>query len=453
MALTPDQVKQYYATEGTKATPLSPTDWLAQQNTQPAAQPVVTAAQPITYNVDSANNPATLMQMPSTGSMPDWRATLASLPTTAAIAGEQSPEQIAAAGEQKTLQQKILDMMSGLGEKVGMLDKQTGMSDTQNELNDVYGQIGGLQQEAQAIPLQVQAASEGRGRTEAGVAPLEADLVRNNTIKALGLSARASVLSGKLGQAKQQMDRLVQVQQMELNYLGKALEFNKDRMSEADKAQSTRIQIRLKEQQDALDKQRSEGDQVMQMLLKAKLAGAPDNIIAQAHALDPVGAAGLLAPYLKESAGGFTLNAGDVRYDANGKVIAAAPAKPTAGDKPTFTTTQTNSGAANAGMSLAAFAQLDGDTQNYFINSFKSSQLAKDVQAVQSGGKTTDGEDKQQVAHGVATSNLPEAVKQAILAMLGVSMAEASTEANAGGGWWSTILGGGRSLVKTLTGI
>ncbi len=466
--LTAAQQDAYYKSEGSKAAPLSPTAWLAAQTASApsASNPVATVGPsvlgptiqtpaPITYNVSAANTPSMLYTMPPATSMPDYKATLAALPTSAAIAAEQSPEQLAAASQNKSLQDQILASLGGIGDKTQALDASTGMSATQNELNDVYGQISGLQQEAQAIPLQVQANSEGRGITTAGAAPIEADLTRNNAIKALGLSARASVLSGKLGQAKQQMDRLMQVQQMELDYLKTALSFNQDRMSKADQAQATQIQIRLKERQDALDKQTTASNTVMNMLLQAKAAGAPDSVIAQAHALDPLGAESLLAPYLKQKADLMTVAKGATVIDpATGKVIYTAPESGTGAA--TFTTTQMNGGAANANMPIANFAQLDADTKNYFINTYKTSQLAKDVAAVQGGGTTSTGENKQVVAHGVATSNLPDSVKQAILAMLGVSMADASTDPNAGGGFWSgigNVLGGSFNFARNLVGL
>lgn len=338
--LTPAQQTAYYASEGSKATPLSPTAWLAAQNggSAPSASapvatlgptalgPVQQAPQPITYNVDAANSPSTLYTMPNAASMPDWKTTLASLPTSSAIAAEQSPEQIAAATEQKSLQQKILDSLSGFGAKMGLLDQNTGLSDTKSQLDEIYGQINGLQTEAQAIPTQIQADSEGRGRTDAGVAPIEADLTRTNALKALTLSARASVLQGKLGAAQQQMDRLQQVQQSELDYLKQALDFNASTMDEANQKQATQIQIKLKERQDALDKQTASSNQVMQMLVQAKAAGAPDTLIAQAHALDPLGAESLLVPYLKAKSDLLTVSKGSTVIDpTTGKVVYQAP--------------------------------------------------------------------------------------------------------------------------------
>jgi hypothetical protein len=98
-----------------------------------------------------------------------------------------------------------------------------------------------------------------------------------------------------------------------------------------------------------------------------------------------------------------------------------------------FTTTQLNSGAASAGLPIADFKSLDQNTQNYFINTYKSSQLSKDVSAVITGSLTKTGQNKQQVASNVQSSNLPDAVKQIILKMLGVSSASAATAPQSGG--------------------
>lgn len=437
-ALTPAQQTQYFAQEGSKAAPLSPMDWLAKQMPS-ASAPVATlgstmlgptAPSPITYNVSNANTPATLYTMPGATSMPDWRATLAS------FADEQSPEQIAAANEQKTLQQSILDRLSGFGEKMGMMDQQTGMSDTQKQLDEVYGQINGLQTEAQAIPLQVQQDSEGRGRTEAGIAPIEGDLTRTNAIKALGLSARASVLQGRLGQAKQQMDRLMQVQQMELDYLKTALSFNGSRMDEADQKQAARIGIRLKERQDALDQQRQSSDTVMQMLLKAKAGGAPDSVITKAHEMDPVGAMGLLSAYLKDKTDLMTVSPGQTVIDpTTGKPIYQAPFKPENDqDSFNFTDTQLANAATNAKISIADLAKYTNDDKNFFANGLLKLQQDKDL---------TDTEKADLVRNSTVLS--PDA-KMHVLQLLGVGAANADT----GGGW---LRGIGSTIMGWLSGI
>lgn len=405
----------------------------------PASLPI-SAPQPITYDVSNAANPATLYQMP-VGGMPDYKATLASLPTSSVIAGEQSPEQIAAATEQKSLQQRILDSISGFGDKTAALDKTTGMSDTQSQLDEIYGQINGLQQEAQAIPLQVEEDSKGLGRTTGGIAPIEAGLTRTNAIKALGLSARASVLQGKLGQAKQQMDRLQQVQQTELDYLKTALQFNGSRMDDADKAQTVKIQTRLKERQDALDAQSKNDNAVMDILLKAKAAGAPDNLVARAHQLDPVGAMGVLAPYLTEAEKSslMTVAAGSTVFDPKtGKPIYTAPAKPTAQkpispDTVKFTDANLQTGAANASVPLATFKTWDEDTKNWFVRSFSTFKTQQDL--INKGQKT-----KQEVARDIQSSvSIPATVKPKLLAILGVSAENAAAPA-ASGNWFTNSL-------------
>lgn len=93
-------------------------------------------------------------------------------------------------------------------------------------LNNVSAQLQALNAEATAIPIQMQQDSEGRGRTAAGIAPLQADQLRANALKALPLQAQAAVLQAEVQnaqgntkaaedlykQASDRFDRLFQLQ-------------------------------------------------------------------------------------------------------------------------------------------------------------------------------------------------------------------------------------------------
>lgn len=83
----------------------------------------------------------------------------------------------------------------------------------------------------------------------------------------------------------------------------------------------------------------------------------------------------------------------------------------------TFSQTQTNQGASNAGTSITTFKTLDPDSQNFFVNTFPSSQLKKDIALLGTDKATKTAEE---IAALVETANIPEAAKPFIYKQLGV---------------------------------
>lgn len=294
----------------------------------------VAAPAPITYNVDSTNTPSTLYTTPTPPTTPNYQSILASVPTVDSITTAQSPEQIAAAAEKKTLQTRILDVLKGIGGQSAAeatAEQNAGIPDLQKNLTDVEAQIKVLQNEANAIPLQIQQDSTGRGRTTEGIAPIQADRLRENAIKALTLSSIAEVYRGNLSTAQSQVDRAIKAEfdpkQAELDYLKAALDLNSSNMSDADKKQSVAIQAKLQDRQDELDKAKSDRDTTLKAVLTAAGNGAPAALLSQVQSMGPVEAVAALKDYLQPKQDPFTLAAGQSRYDANGKLIASVPAK------------------------------------------------------------------------------------------------------------------------------
>jgi hypothetical protein len=106
--------------------------------------PTTSAPQPVTLNADAINNPATLYQVPTAPTTPNYGATLASIPTIESIMAEKSPDQIAAESTQKSLQERILGVLGSLGGKgsaEATAEQQAGIPDIQKQLGDVNAQI------------------------------------------------------------------------------------------------------------------------------------------------------------------------------------------------------------------------------------------------------------------------------------------------------------------------
>lgn len=107
-----------------------------------------------------------------------------------------------------------------------------------------------------------------------------------------------------------------------------------------------------------------------------------------------------------------------------------------------FTTTQQNKGAANAGIPISDFNNLDTDTKNYFINTYPSSQLSKDIAAIGTPGSKT----AQQIADDTSSSNLSDGVKNTVYQRLGV---QPNSGGSSSGGFLSSVGG----AIKNFLGI
>ncbi len=455
--LTPEQQTRYFSSQASATNPLSPTDWLKTQTSAPSALPATTVSSPapITMAADSFVNPNALLQIPGGPAQPDYKSAIASVPTLASIMNEKSPEQIAAGDTKNTIQQKILDMLKGLGGKdaaTATAEEDAGLPQLNKDLKDISDQMTALDNEANGISLADPAkdpANAGRGITEQGLAPQrleQAEQLRQIAIKKYGLAASAAVKQGNIALAEQHVQNLIKKQfgpmQADLDWLKQAYDFNTDNLSDADKKQADLINMKLKATQDFIDAHKSSVEQAMKYVLAAA-PYAPANILSQAQALDPVAAIKLLTPYMpKDATGGFTLNAGDSRYDASGKLIVTAP-KPASTGAGTFTSTQLNGGAANAGITIEAFKALDADTQNYFVNNFSTFEAQQKL--IASGQKTA----KEVATQIQSSTTLSDSVKKLLLSMLGVSAAEASTTTSSGGNWFTN----GLSAVANFFGI
>ena len=87
--------------------------------------------------------------------------------------------------------------------------KTQGVSDTQTTIDDLTSQLLALDAQAKAIPEQMQQWSQGRLVSEAGVAPLQTAVLRNNAIQALLISAQLAGAQNKLGLANRKVEEAV----------------------------------------------------------------------------------------------------------------------------------------------------------------------------------------------------------------------------------------------------
>jgi hypothetical protein len=210
--------------------------------------------------------------------------------------------------QQTDLQGKLLADTKTLGTKTAAqsaAESAAGLPGFQSQLTDINGQIQTLQKEASAIPLQVQNEFAGRGATAGGVAPIQSEQLRNNSVKALGLSAIAQTLQGNIALAQQQANKAVELQfapvQADIDYLTQALSINKDNLSREDQKRADALQVQLTERQRVLDEQKADKTTILGWAAEAAKNGANTVVINQAiNSSNPNQALQILGSYLSD---------------------------------------------------------------------------------------------------------------------------------------------------------
>lgn len=105
--------------------------------------------------------------------------------------------------------QKLNDLMTGKPADQNQAETDAGLPALQKTQNDLVAQLTGLQNEAKAIPLQLQNDATGRGITAAGLAPIQDAQLRENAIKALTVSTLLEATKGNIANAQAQADKVV----------------------------------------------------------------------------------------------------------------------------------------------------------------------------------------------------------------------------------------------------
>lgn len=84
-----------------------------------------------------------------------------------------------------------------------------GIPDINATITDLSSKLTGLQNEAKAIPLQLQNDATGRGITAAGLEPIQQEKLRNNAVEALTVSTLLDAAKGQLSTAQAKADAAV----------------------------------------------------------------------------------------------------------------------------------------------------------------------------------------------------------------------------------------------------
>jgi hypothetical protein len=266
-------------------------------------------------DVSSLTNPTSPFSLPS--SPPDPSATLSgtlnSIPSIASIVGQENT-QTPAEQTNKVLNDQLLTLSqqdAGKTQAQTTANNAAGLPGLTAQLTDLNSQITALQKQANAIPLQVQQNFAGEGATSGAVNSIQTGLLRQNTIKALGLSSLASALQGNISTAQAQADAAVKAQfdpiEAEITYINDAIAANKDQMTKEEQEQADTVKAQLDDRTTQIGYQR-EDMQTAQAWAAAAVKNNPGDQGAQLAAQKALGidytqpgalqqAMQLLAPY------------------------------------------------------------------------------------------------------------------------------------------------------------
>lgn len=105
--------------------------------------------------------------------------------------------------------QELNNQLIGQSDEQAKQEQALGIPDLTRTQNDLSARLKALQNEALAIPLQLQQENIGRGVTEGGLRPIQTAALRNNAIQALSVNSLLEASRGNLSLAQDMADRAV----------------------------------------------------------------------------------------------------------------------------------------------------------------------------------------------------------------------------------------------------
>lgn len=209
---------------------------------------------------------------------------------------------------QGTFQAQIQDLSASLSGEAGTrrtLEEEAGVTADRDALSGIVSQLKALKFDRVAVPLQIQEESAGRGRTRAGVAPLETARLRTNAIKSLQLAATGSILQGNISLAEQHIANALEAefepQRIELAALEQAYEFNKDTLERQDKKRADNLALMISERNRLLNNQETNKKTVYDLAKTAQEFGAPTDVVQKAlESGDPESALTILGSHIQD---------------------------------------------------------------------------------------------------------------------------------------------------------
>lgn len=194
----------------------------------------------------------------------------------------------------------IMNLLTGKTQDLQTAQEQAGVNTETANLNkyaeqlaNLNAQASALNREAQAVPLQIQQESQGRGRTEAGVAPIQTARLRENAIRALSIGQQADIAAAaatgsqlRLNAAKEKAQQVVDLKykplEEQLAIRKQQYELNKDILSSIDKKRTEALTVAIKREETALAEKKANEKAISNLIVNASSQGAQQETVSRA---------------------------------------------------------------------------------------------------------------------------------------------------------------------------
>lgn len=250
-------------------------------------------AQPPTQDTITSSTMKAVTPVPlATVKVPDYQSkiatTLADLTNQEASARAKLESDNAEAKRQAS---SLANMQSLLGakstDKLNVYD-QTGVTAAYNKIKDLSAQATSLQNEAQAIPIQLQNEFSGRGATDAGIAPIQTSRLRDNALKALSLGQQAAIANADYDKAKNYADMKVDAKYEQMQADINAKLTNIAALKEFDITPTEKKLVdatanRLKYEETQISEMKTKETAINELIVNAYKQNAPKELTARAE--------------------------------------------------------------------------------------------------------------------------------------------------------------------------
>lgn len=187
--------------------------------------------------------------------------------------------------------------------RLGVETERKNVLEAKNQLGSATQRLLALQRQAAIAPEITQQESIGRGRTQAGIAPLDMAKQRELAIQAIPIAIEADIanyrLTGSqesLKSAQEEAKRLVDLKyepyKQELKTLELAYNMNKDMLESVDKKRADALGLWVKDKEAEYNRKIEEEKQVAKLLIDASPVAPPD-VLQRAKDIQAKGGSGV----------------------------------------------------------------------------------------------------------------------------------------------------------------
>lgn len=233
--------------------------------------------------------------------------------------------------EQSTLQNELVGQSAYQAEQ----EKVQGLPELYKTQTELSSRLKTLQNEALAIPLQLQQESIARGITRGGLQPIQTAALRNNAIQALSTSSLLEASKGNIALAQNLVERAVAQkfnpirEQLAAKEANIALLLKDPAFSLADKNRARKQQEQINAQRRELEKQEIDEKEIKSTLNLAIKYGLQNTQLMDkiSKARSPLEALQLAAPYLQDPKAKYELEEARLNNILKREQIATAQQK------------------------------------------------------------------------------------------------------------------------------